>query len=99
MPEWHEQKTRIADNRENRSAQQCEQNSTAPPNTIQIPDAGSHHNWQKYKSRPEVTVNSDICWEKSDIESVAHSGKSSRPEYGCHNAANYTNSSWVRPTL
>lgn len=99
MPEWHEQKASVADNREDRAAQNREQNSSAPANAIQIANAGPQHDWQQCKAGPEVAVNSEVSGRESDIESVAHSDESGCPKSGRHNAANYAGSSWIEPTL
>jgi hypothetical protein len=99
MPERHEQKASVTDNCEDRAAEYGEQNSSAPANAIQIANAGSQHDWQQDKSGPEVAVNSEIGWRKSDIESVAHSDESSRPKSGRHDAANHADSSRIQSTL
>jgi hypothetical protein len=96
MPEWHEQKAGVTDNREDRTAKYSQQNSSAPANAIQIPNAGSQHDRQQCESGPEVTVSSKIRRMKSDVESVAHSDESGRPESGRHNATNHARYSWVR---
>jgi hypothetical protein len=44
MPEWHEQKTSVTDNREDRAAKYRKYNSSAPANAIQIANAASQHN-------------------------------------------------------
>jgi hypothetical protein len=49
MTEWDEQKTGIADDCEDRATQYREQNSATPSDTIEIANAGSHHDGQKCK--------------------------------------------------
>src|SRR5690349_518344 len=99
MPEWHEQKASVTDNREYGAAQDREQNSSTPANASQIANAGPQHDGQQCEPGPEVAVNSEIGWRKSDIESVAHSNESGCPKSGRHNAANDADSSWIQPVL
>jgi hypothetical protein len=44
-------------------------------------------------------VNGDVCWGESNVQSITNSGKSGRPEYGRHNAANDADGSWIQPAL
>ena len=80
MPERHEQKTRIADERHHGTAEHHQHQSAAPSDAAEIAKPSAKHERQERDARPQEAVHQQVRGHKSDLQSVPCRHEAERPE-------------------
>ena len=87
MPERHEQEAGIADNGEDRPAQDHQRHSAAPSDPEQIAEAGADHERQECDAGPEIAMSQQIGGREPGLQAMPGGGETERPAQGCAHAA------------
>ena len=87
VAERHQQKARVADERDAKPAEERQHDAAAPADAVEVADAVTERQRQQHDAGPEAAVKGDVGGGESDVDAVPRGNESGRPEHRRAHAA------------